>query len=284
MDPQAEPKAPVNRRFIDTLLQEDLGSGDLTASILDPAHRAKALVRTREAMVLCGQDWFDAVFERLDPQVQIQWHVLEGAFVPEDTLLCQLEGPARALLSGERSALNLLQTLSGTATLARQYAQAVSGTPLKILDTRKTLPGLRMAQKYAVRVGGCHNHRIGLFDGILIKENHILALGSITQALEAAREINPGVLLEVEVENLRELQEALDAGATRIMLDEFSEAEIKEAVALTRGRAELEVSGNVQLEDLQRLARLGVDFVSIGALTKNVKAIDLSMRITLEPS
>ena len=284
MDPQAEPKAPVNRRFIDTLLQEDLGSGDLTASILDPAHRAKALVRTREAMVLCGQDWFDAVFERLDPQVQIQWHVLEGAFVPEDTLLCQLEGPARALLSGERSALNLLQTLSGTATLARQYAQAVSGTPLKILDTRKTLPGLRMAQKYAVRVGGCHNHRIGLFDGILIKENHILALGSITQALEAAREINPGVLLEVEVENLRELQEALDAGATRIMLDEFSEAEIKEAVALTRGRAELEVSGNVQLEDLQRLARLGVDFVSIGALTKNVKAIDLSMRITLEPA
>ena len=284
MDPQAEPKAPVNRRFIDTLLQEDLGSGDLTASILDPAHRAKALVRTREAMVLCGQDWFDAVFERLDPQVQIQWHVLEGALVPEDTLLCQLEGPARALLSGERSALNLLQTLSGTATLARQYAQAVSGTPLKILDTRKTLPGLRMAQKYAVRVGGCHNHRIGLFDGILIKENHILALGSITQALAAARKINPGVMLEVEVENLRELQEALDAGATRIMLDEFSEAEIKEAVALTRGRAELEVSGNVQLEDLQRLARLGVDFVSIGALTKNVKAIDLSMRITLEPA
>ena len=284
MDPQAEPKAPVDRRFIDTLLQEDLGSGDLTASILDPAHRAKALVRTREAMVLCGQDWFDAVFEQLDPQVQIQWHVLEGALVPEDTLLCQLEGPARALLSGERSALNLLQTLSGTATLARQYAQAVSGTPLKILDTRKTLPGLRMAQKYAVRVGGCHNHRIGLFDGILIKENHILALGSITQALAAARKINPGVMLEVEVENLRELQEALDAGATRIMLDEFSEAEIKEAVALTRGRAELEVSGNVQLEDLQRLARLGVDFVSIGALTKNVKAIDLSMRITLEPA
>ena len=284
MDPQAEPKAPVDRRFIDTVLQEDLGSGDLTASILDPAQRAKALVRTREAMVLCGQDWFDAVFEQLDPQVQIQWHVLEGALVPEDTLLCQLEGPARALLSGERSALNLLQTLSGTATLARQYAQAVSGTPLKILDTRKTLPGLRMAQKYAVRVGGCHNHRIGLFDGILIKENHILALGSITQALAAARKINPGVMLEVEVENLRELQEALDAGATRIMLDEFSEAEIKEAVALTRGRAELEVSGNVQLEDLQRLARLGVDFVSIGALTKNVKAIDLSMRITLEPA
>ena len=284
MDPQAEPKAPVDRRFIDTLLQEDLGSGDLTASILDPAHRAKALVRTREAMVLCGQDWFDAVFEQLDPQVQIQWHVLEGALVPEDTLLCQLEGPARALLSGERSALNLLQTLSGTATLARQYAQAVSGTPLKILDTRKTLPGLRMAQKYAVRVGGCHNHRIGLFDGILIKENHILALGSIAQALEAARKINPGVMLEVEVENLRELQEALDAGATRIMLDEFSEAEIKEAVALTRGRAELEVSGNVQLEDLPQLALLGVDFVSIGALTKNVRAIDLSMRITLEPA
>lgn len=284
MDPQAEPKAPVDRRFIDTVLQEDLGSGDLTASILDPAQRAKALVRTREAMVLCGQDWFDAVFERLDPRVQIQWHVLEGAFVPEDTLLCQLEGPARALLSGERSALNLLQTLSGTATLARQYAQAVSGTPLKILDTRKTLPGLRMAQKYAVRVGGCHNHRIGLFDGILIKENHILALGSITQALAAARKINPGVMLEVEVENLRELQEALDAGATRIMLDEFSEAEIKEAVALTRGRAELEVSGNVQLEDLPQLALLGVDFVSIGALTKNVRAIDLSMRITLEPA
>jgi nicotinate-nucleotide pyrophosphorylase (carboxylating) len=266
---------------IDRFLAEDLGGGDLTALIVPATTQAVATVVTREAMTLCGRAWFDAVFARLDAAVDIAWRAAEGADVAAGTELCGLRGPARALLTGERTALNLLQTLSATATTARAYARAVDGTGVKVLDTRKTLPGLRLAQKYAVRCGGCHNHRAGLFDGILIKENHILAAGSITLAVRAAQALNAGVFIEVEVESLDELREALEAGATRILLDNFTPETLREAVALAKGRAELEVSGNVTLATLRDIAETGVDYISVGALTKNVQAIDLSMRIVL---
>lgn len=262
-------------------LAEDVGAGDLTALIIPAETQAQATVITRQAMVLCGRAWFDAVFAQLDARVQVEWAVAEGAELDADALLCRLSGPARALLTGERTALNLLQTLSSTATTARVYAKAVAGTGLTVLDTRKTLPGLRKAQKYAVQCGGCANHRIGLFDGILIKENHILAAGSIAQAVKVAQDLQAGVMIEVEVENLDELDQALRAGATRILLDNFSLEMLREAVSLSAGKAELEVSGNVGLERLAEIAATGVDYVSVGALTKNVEAIDLSMRIEL---
>lgn len=267
---------------IDRFLAEDLGGGDLTALIVPATTRAVAAVVTREATTLCGRAWFDAVFARLDAAVEIAWRVEEGADVAAGTELCSLRGPARTLLTGERTALNLLQTLSATATTARTYARVVEGTGVKVLDTRKTIPGLRLAQKYAVRCGGCHNHRVGLFDGILIKENHILAAGSITLAVRAAQALNAGVFIEVEVESLDELREALAAGATRILLDNFTPEMLREAVALTKGRAELEVSGNVTLATLRDIAETGVDYISVGALTKNVRAIDLSMRIVFD--
>lgn len=267
---------------IDRYLAEDIGSGDLTAAIIGENLTAVATVVTREPMVLCGKAWFAAVFERLDPTAEIRWYAEDGSDLDPDAEICTLRGNARALLTGERSALNLLQTLSGTATLARSYAQAVAGTGVKVLDTRKTLPGLRRAQKYAVRCGGCHNHRLGLYDGILIKENHILAAGSITDAMRIAQAMAAGVEIEVEVENLDELREALSTGAERILLDNFSLAMMEEAVALSAGRAKLEVSGNVTLTTLRQIAKTGVDYVSIGALTKNLRAIDLSMRIVLE--
>jgi nicotinate-nucleotide pyrophosphorylase (carboxylating) len=263
-------------------LAEDIGAGDLTASILPVSAIASATVVTREAMVLCGTDWFNAVFKQLDPGLHINWCKRDGDAVEAGDLLCRLKGPARSLMTGERTALNLLQTLSGTATLARQYARAVTGTRARILDTRKTLPGLRLAQKYAVRCGGCHNHRIGLYDGILIKENHILAAGSITAALHAAQALRAGVMIEVEVETLEELREALDAGATRVLLDEFTLTMMREAVTMSAGRAELEVSGNVTLESIRDIAETGVDFISIGALTKHVRAVDLSLRVTVD--
>ncbi len=263
-------------------LAEDIGTGDLTASILPVTAIAAATVVTRESMVLCGTDWFDAVFKQLDPTVHIDWCKRDGDAVEAGDMLCRLQGPARSLMTGERTALNLLQTLSGTATLARQYALAVAGTRARILDTRKTLPGLRRAQKYAVRCGGCHNHRIGLFDGILIKENHILAAGSITAALQAAQALQAGVMIEVEVETLEELREALDAGARRVLLDEFTLPMMQEAVAMSAGRAELEVSGNVTLDSIGDIAETGVDFISIGALTKHVRAVDLSLRVTVD--
>jgi len=266
---------------IDRFLQEDVGSGDLTAAIIPPLVQATANVTAREFAVVCGQAWFAAVFERLDPAVRIVWQCEEGAEVEAGTVLCQLHGPARSLMTGERSALNLLQTLSATATLSRQFARAVEGTGVRILDTRKTIPGLRLAQKYAVRCGGCENHRIGLYDGILIKENHILAAGSITKAIRSAQELNAGVLFEVEVETLDELAEALDAGAKRVLLDEFTLPMMREAVVMATGRAELEVSGSVTLETIREIAETGVDHISVGALTKNVRAIDLSMRVTL---
>jgi nicotinate-nucleotide pyrophosphorylase (carboxylating) len=262
-------------------LAEDVGSGDLTASIIPESKQASALVVTRETMVLCGQAWFEAVFRQLDPAIVIVWQAQEGDDVAAGSLLCQLRGPARALLTGERTALNLLQTLSATATVARVYANAIAGSGCKVLDTRKTLPGLRMAQKYAVKCGGCVNHRIGLFDAILIKENHIVAAGSISAAISQARAIS-NVMVEIEVESLDELQEALAAHPDRVMLDNFSIEQLKSAVAMNDGQVELEASGNVSLETIRDIAETGVDYISIGALTKNVQAIDLSMRIELE--
>ncbi len=268
------------REEIAAYLAEDLGSGDLTARIIPGHTQATALITTREPMVLCGQAWFDAVFWQLSQDIGIEWFCNEGDDVGANTKLCRLHGSARALLSGERTALNLLQTLSATATTARRYAEALSDTTCKVLDTRKTIPGLRMAQKYAVKCGGCVNHRIGLFDAILIKENHIIAAGSIHAAILKAREISD-VLVEIEVESLAELQEALAAKPDRIMLDNFSLADLKRAVELNQGTAELEASGNITLENIRSVAETGVDYISIGALTKNIKAIDLSMRIEL---
>jgi nicotinate-nucleotide pyrophosphorylase (carboxylating) len=272
----------VDTEQIGALLMEDVGSGDVTAQIVPEALSATATLTTREAMVLCGRPWFDAVFRRLDPAVQCDWQATDGEEVDAGRLLCRLSGKARALLTAERTALNLLQTLSGTATHARAYARAVAGTPVKVLDTRKTIPGLRVAQKYAVRCGGCHNHRQGLHDAILIKENHILATGSIFLAIQAARSIAPHLPLEIEVESLDEFDQAIAAGAERILLDNFDLASIREAVTRAAGRVALEVSGNVSLATIRTLAECGVDFISVGDLTKNVRAVDLSLRIDLD--
>lgn len=269
-----------NPEDIAAYLAEDMGSGDITAAIIPETTQASARVLTREPMVLCGRAWFDAVFQQLNQNIVIEWFYQEGDDVPADALLCQLYGPARAILSGERTALNLLQTLSATATTARRYANAVIGTDCKILDTRKTLPGLRLAQKYAVKCGGCVNHRIGLFDAVLIKENHIMAAGSIGLAISKARELTD-LLVEIEVESLSEFEQALAARPDRIMLDNFSMNELKQAVNMKQGEVELEASGNISLETLRAIAETGVDYISIGALTKNIQAIDLSMRIDL---
>jgi len=265
---------------IATYLAEDVGTGDLTAALIPSETQAVASVVARDAMVLCGRAWFDAVFRQLRPDVIVDWQFGDGDRVPAGGELCQVRGQARALLTGERTALNLLQTLSATATLARQYADAVEGTGCRVLDTRKTLPGLRVAQKYAVACGGCVNHRIGLFDAVLIKENHILAAGSIPAAIAAAR-VYAGVPVEVEVENLAEFEVAWQAGPDRIMLDNFSLADMAVAVAKNKGQLELEASGNITLENIREVAETGVDFISIGALTKNIKAVDLSMRIQM---
>ena len=281
MNPAIIPDAPVDMDEIARFIHEDLGSTDLTALIVPATTLAEARVLTRVDMVLCGGPWFEAVFALLDPTVHINWLVGEGDQVSANELICKLTGPARSLLTGERTALNLLQTLSGTATLSRRYAQETEGTGLVVLDTRKTIPGLRNAQKYAVRCGGCSNHRFGLYDGILIKENHITSAGSIGLAVRKAMELNTHVPIEIEVETLDELTQALDAGANRIMLDNFDLDMMRKAVTLNAGRAKLEVSGNVSLEKIKAIAATGVDYVSVGALTKNVKAIDLSMRITL---
>jgi len=264
---------------IKPFLEEDIGSGDITAAIIPESMTAEAEVVTREDMVLCGQAWFDAVFTSLDANVKIYWLAAEGEAVGKNTLLCKLSGAARGLLTGERTALNLLQTLSATATVARQYADAVSGTDCKVLDTRKTIPGLRNAQKYAVACGGCYNHRIGLYDGVLIKENHIIAAGSIGAAIRAAREL-ASAPVEVEVESMQEFLEAVEAKPDRIMLDNFSLEDMAAAVKLNVG-IELEASGNIDLSNIRTIAETGVDYISIGALTKNVKAVDLSMRIKL---
>ena len=265
---------------IKPFLEEDMGSGDITAAIIPEAMTAEAEVMTRENMVLCGQAWFDAVFKYLDASVTINWLAAEGDTVSKGATLCKLSGSARGLLTGERTALNLLQTLSATATVARRYADAVSGTGCKVLDTRKTIPGLRNAQKYAVACGGCYNHRIGLYDGVLIKENHIIAAGSIAKAIRTARELT-SVSVEVEVESMQEFQEAAAAKPDRIMLDNFSLEDMAAAVKLNAGAIELEASGNIDLDNIRVVAETGVDYISIGALTKNVRAVDLSMRIKL---
>ena len=259
-------------------LAEDVGGGDLTAALIPETAQAEATVISREKAVLCGAAWFDAVFRQIDPSVAIEWRAADGERIEPNQLLCALRGPARALLTGERTALNFLQALSGTATLARQFADTVAGTGATILDTRKTLPGLRLAQKYAVRCGGCQNHRIGLFDAVLIKENHILAAGSITAAIAAARRLHPGVTVEVEVESLAELEEALAAGPDIVMLDNFDLGTMAEAVRVTAKRVKLEASGNVNFSTVRKIAETGVDYISIGGLTKDVRAIDLSMR------
>ncbi|MDA3913048.1 carboxylating nicotinate-nucleotide diphosphorylase [Oleiagrimonas sp.] len=265
-------------------LAEDLGSGDVTAELVDSGAHAVAEVMCRDSAVIAGRAWFDACFHHLDPEIIIQWAVDEGQHVAADTLLCHIQGPARALVSAERTALNFLQTLSGTATQTARYVSAVAQSGTRILDTRKTLPGLRYAQKYAVRCGGGSNHRIGLFDAILIKENHIAAAGSLPAAVSAARRLHPELLLEVEVESLDELDQALDAGVDRIMLDEFSSDMLSQAVEKARGKVQLEVSGGVDLEHAATIARLGVDYISVGAITKHVHAVDLSMRIRLQPT
>ncbi len=265
---------------IQTFLAEDIGTGDITAAIIPATMTAEAEVISRENMVLCGQAWFDAVFNALDANIAIEWLVAEGAAVTAGATLCRIKGPARGLLTGERTALNLLQTLSATASIARQYAEAVAGTGCKVLDTRKTIPGLRQAQKYAVACGGCYNHRIGLYDGVLIKENHIIAAGSIAQAIQAARALST-VAIEVEVESLAELRDAIAAKPDRIMLDNFSLEDMRIAVEFNNGQIQLEASGNIDLENIRAVAETGVDYISIGALTKNIKAVDLSMRIKL---
>lgn len=265
-------------------LAEDIGSGDLTAALIDARAYASAQVTSREAAVLCGCAWFEEVFRQLDASISMSWQAHDGDDIHADKVLCRLTGLARALLSGERTALNFLQTLSGTATSAHRYAEAVKGTHAVILDTRKTLPGLRGAQKYAVRVGGARNHRLGLFDGILIKENHIAAAGSIAAAVAAARRQGMKVPVEVEVENLKQVQEALAAGAEMLLLDNFDLDGLRAAVLETAGRAKLEASGGVDLARVRAVAETGVDYISVGALTKHLRAVDLSMRFELSPS
>jgi len=259
-------------------LAEDMGSGDLTAALIPAQAQAEATVISRETAVLCGVAWFDAVFRQLDSSIQVQWQASDGQRVVPNQLLCTVRGPARALLTGERTALNFLQSLSGTATLARRYADLVADTGATILDTRKTVPGLRLAQKYAVRCGGCQNHRVGLFDAVLIKENHIMAAGSITNAIVMSRRLHPRVKVEVEVENLAQLQEALAARPDIVMLDNFNLANLAEAVRLTARQLKLEASGNVNFDTVRAIAETGVDYISIGGLTKDVRAVDLSMR------
>lgn len=271
--------AQVITENVAAALREDVGSGDLTAGLIPAHQQARARIITREAAVVAGTAWVDEVFRVLDPAVEVRWQVADGERVAPDQVLFELQGPARALLTGERSALNFLQLLSGTATRCRHYADLVQDTAVRLLDTRKTLPGLRRAQKYAVTCGGCYNHRIGLFDAFLIKENHIAACGGIAQAVATARQLAPGRPVEVEVENLQELEQALSAGADIVMLDELSLADMCTAVALTAGRAKLEASGGVNQDTLLGIAQTGVDYISIGTLTKDVKAIDLSMRI-----
>ena len=279
MNPDPELAAAITAN-VAAALAEDIGCGDLTAQLIAPSACTQATVITREAAVLCGQPWFDACFRALDPDVKIDWQVAEGASVSAGQTLCRLSGQTRALLTAERAALNFLQTLSATATVTRRYVTAVAGTQARILDTRKTLPGLRLAQKYAVRIGGGCNQRIGLFDGILIKENHIAAAGGIQPALTRAQERLPaGASLQIEVETLDELSEALTAGARLILLDNFDLPTLRAAVALTAGRAELEASGGVDWTTLRAIAETGVDRISIGGLTKNISAIDLSLRL-----
>ncbi len=279
-----ETLAQARERNIRDALLEDIGQADWTARLVPEGQRIQARVLVREDAVLCGRDWFDGCFHALDPQARITWQVDEGIRMPADTVVCQIEASARALLSAERPALNFLQTLSAVATHTRRHVDAMAGASpnprgCAVLDTRKTLPGLRQAQKYAVRTGGGQNHRMALWDGILIKENHIAAAGGVGAALRNALALKAGVGIQIEVENLDQLREALDAGAQSVLLDNFTEPLMREAVAINSGRALLEVSGNVQLGQIREIAATGVDRISIGRLTKDIKATDYSMRV-----
>jgi len=270
---------------VSAALREDVGRGDVTAALVPPEQRVRGQIVSREAAILCGQPWVEACFRQLDPQIRLTWHLPEGATLVPGARVCTVEGAARGVLTGERTALNFLQLLSGTATAAHRFAQAVAGTGCTVLDTRKTLPGLRNAQKYAVRCGGAANHRMGLYDLVLIKENHILAAGSIGAAVGAARRLAAGVRIEVEVESLEELEQAFAAAPDIVMLDEFSLEDMREAVARNRARGrpvQLEASGSVSLESIAEVAATGVDFISVGALTKHVRAVDLSMRLEFQ--
>lgn len=264
---------------IRTALGEDIGSGDWTAMLIPESVHLNACVLVRESAVLCGAPWFEAVMKLLDPRIALTWHVSEGDAMTANTEVCSLVGPARAVLTGERTALNFLQLLSGVATATREYVTLIEGTRAFVLDTRKTLPGLRLAQKYAVRVGGGKNQRLALYDGILIKENHIAAAGSIAAAMAAAHALQSGVSIQIEVESLDELQQALDAGAVSILLDNFSIAMLKQAVEQTAGRALLEASGGIDRKTIRTIAETGVDRISIGSLTKDIKATDYSLRV-----
>ncbi|ODC04005.1 nicotinate-nucleotide diphosphorylase (carboxylating) [Terasakiispira papahanaumokuakeensis] len=273
------PAIEVIDRQVQEALAEDVGQGDITAQLIPADRWRRARVITREAGVFCGEAWIESVFRQLDPRVQVSQIAHDGERLVADQTLFYVEGPARALMTGERTALNFVQTLCGTATHCQAYADRVADTGVRLLDTRKTLPGLRLAQKYAVTCGGCHNHRIGLFDAFLIKENHIAACGGIAEAVASAHRIAPGKPVEVEVENKAELEEALTAGADIIMLDEFDLISMREAVKFTAGRAKLEASGGITNKTLRPIAETGVDYISIGTLTKDVKALDLSMRV-----
>ncbi len=273
---------PLPPAFIDSqvklALLEDVGQQDLTANLIPADAEAEAQLITRQDAVLCGRDWFETVFNQLDNNIQIDWLATDGDALAADEVICRINGPARAILTGERTAMNFLQTLSATATLAKRYADAVAGLPVKVLDTRKTLPGWRVAQKYAVRCGGCFNHRFGLYDGILIKENHINAAGSIAAAVSQAQSLNADVPIEVEVENLDELHQALQAGADIVLLDNFELETLKQAVAINDKKALLEASGGISLNNIREIAETGVDRISVGALTKDIQAVDLSLR------
>ena len=277
------PSAAVIEADVARALAEDLGSGDVTASLL-PDEAGEAYVIARETAVIAGRPWFDACFRALDPAVRIDWHINEGDCVPADALLCTLAGRSRALVSAERCALNFLQSLSGTATRTAEYVAALAGTGTRVLDTRKTIPGLRAAQKYAVRVGGGGNHRKGLYDAVMLKENHIHAAGSIATAAALARSRFPDLPLIIEVESLDELDQALATNCDRILVDDFTLADLREAVRRAEGKVPLEVSGGVELARLREIADTGVDFVSVGALTKHVRAVDLSLRLGRPPT
>lgn len=265
---------------IRTALSEDIGAGDVTGLLVPENEWVQARVIVREPAVLCGAPWFEGVMSQLDARIRVTWRYAEGALMEADSEVCAIEAPARALLTAERTALNFLQLLSGVATITRQYADVVKGTHASVLDTRKTIPGLRLAQKYAVRVGGGKNQRLALYDGILIKENHIAAAGGITAAMRSAQALNAGVSIQIEVESLTELEEALIAGASSVLLDNFSLEKMREAVKLTNGRAVLEASGGVNLSSVRAIAETGVDRISIGSLTKDVRATDYSLRVT----
>jgi nicotinate-nucleotide pyrophosphorylase (carboxylating) len=281
-NPFAPFDAALAAAFEDNLraaLTEDIGSGDVTGRLVPENEWVKARVVVREAAVLCGAPWFEGVMKELDAHIRIQWRYVEGASMAADSEVCAIEAPARALLTAERPALNFLQLLSGVATATRQYVDVIAGTRAAILDTRKTLPGLRLAQKYAVRVGGGRNQRLALYDGILIKENHIAAAGGVAAAMRAALALNAGVSIQIEVENLAELEQALEAGATSVLLDNFSLQMMRDAVKLSNGRAVLEASGGVNMSSVRAIAETGVDRISIGSLTKDVRATDYSLRI-----